>query len=337
MTLTKNKKRLKMPSFSYLLLVYIILAAGWWAILLSRLNQESHEAQIKVYDLEAKLMAQENPGTQLHTQETLREVTKKFTRQRDMIYGETIFFLISIIAGVIIIYQAIRARIGLAKRQRNFILAVTHELKSPLTTIQMVLETFHRKSPNPEQQKLLTEGALVETNRLKQLVDNLLAVARTEEMREEADTEIDLHPLIDEIIVRYQSAYPKAHFSVIKNATDSRIRIQQADLTQILNNLIENAIKYAGDDAGIILTTTSDDKNILLRVVDNGPGIPIEEKDNVFKLFYRIGTEENRNSTGTGIGLYIVALLMKKIKGQITIEQNVPRGAIFSLQFNRIL
>ena len=327
-----NNRKIKLPNFSYLLLIYIILAAGWWTILLFRLNRQSHEAQLKLYHLEQQI---KNPGID-GPPENIEEVTAQFRRKKNMIAGETIFFLISIVAGAILIHRANRERIDLARRQRNFILAVTHELKTPLTAIQMVLETFIRRKPNEEQQKLLVNGAMEETQRLKYLVENLLTVARSGELKKEDGEPTDLHMHLQEIVQRYRQTFPNAKINYRPEAVKSIVKGSRDDIYQVFTNLFDNAFKYAGEHCSIGLSTQNADNDIVILFTDNGPGIPDEEKKNIFKLFYRIGTEEYHHKPGTGVGLYIVHTLVSRLQGTVSLEDQQPQGLAVRIIFKTI-
>lgn len=328
----ETKRKFKLPNFSYFLLIYIILATGWWTILLFRLNREAHEAQLKLYNLEQKL---KNNGLN-ETPENIELVTNQFKRKKNMIAGETLFFLISIISGVIIIYQANRARIDLARRQRNFILAVTHELKTPLTAIQMVLETFGRRNPTADQQKLLISGAMEETKRLRHLVENLLVVARSGELKNNTKHISDVHIYLQEIKDRYMQTYPMASIKLYTGAVKSTVRSTKDDIYQIFTNLFDNAFKYAGENCKITIQTHDDGDNLNIEFSDNGPGIPDNEKENIFKLFYRIGAEDYHHKPGTGLGLFIVHSLVTQLQGSINLKNNSPSGLIINIKLKTI-
>lgn len=263
----------------------------------------------------------------------IEQARKEFNQKKNMITGETIFFLISIITGAILIFRASRERVRLANRQNNFILAVSHELKSPLTTIQMVLETFRRKYPDEQQRKLLIQSALEENNRLSKLVDNLLVAARNNEEITPLLEKLDLHSILLSIIRKFEATYPTLIIQSHDHASNHFISGSVDDVHLIINNILENSIKYAGIEQAIEIAVNSDNTHCFLTISDRGPGVPKEERKNIFKLFYRIGSEESRKSQGTGLGLYIALNSARKMNAEIELSDNKPQGSIFTIRF----
>lgn len=197
----------------------------------------------------------------------------------------------------------------------------------------MVLETFRRKKPDENQQQILIQSALEENTRLKKLVDNLLIAARSNESVTPEAHDLDLHHILESILRKFEATYQTFQIHFMADAKDHIISGNEDDLHLIINNILENSIKYAGMDKPVTIRTSSDAEWCTLTISDLGPGIPKEERKNIFKLFYRIGSEESRQSQGTGLGLYIVKNSVQKLKASIEISENKPNGIIFTIRF----
>lgn len=318
---------------SYLIMAYIIFAASWWAILLFKKNREAYDAQMELHQIKRTMTLQGNAVDKDMEDAGYELLQKRFTRQKEMIQGETLFFLISIIAGTLLIYNAGVSRIGLANRQRNFILAVSHELKSPLTTIQMVLETFKNKQLTPQQSQMLVTSGLSETGRLRHLVDNLLLIARQEYVNEPATVKTEIGKTVRDIVSKYRLQYPDFRIALSGDIQPVVIGMNVQDLIHVINNLIDNAVKYSSEEKDINIAIKSSETEVVLEIADKGIGIPDGEKAKIYKIFYRVGLEDTRTTQGTGLGLYIADVLMRKAGGRISVQDNVPSGTIFTLHF----
>ena len=224
----------------------------------------------------------------------------------------------------------------LAAQQRNFLLSITHELKSPLSTIKLSLQTMMKRKLEPEQTEKLTTNSLIDLDRLESLVDNILLAAKIE--REEpglSNDEINVSEIVRSVADRF--SHNKKSISIqeeIKN--DIYLNVDALGFTSVIINLIENAIKYSAEETTVRVALHEDEENIYLTIADNGIGISNENKKRVFEKFYRVGNEDTRRTKGTGLGLYIVKRIVEIYKGEITVEDNTPVGTIFNLRFPKI-
>lgn len=288
----------------YLLTIYILLQFFWWAYLLIKLNLEHYGADsqgvgnLKVW----------------------------------MVIGEGSVFFIFLLAGIYITQRTIKREIKLVRQQRNFLLSITHELKTPLAAIKLCMDTLtKRENLDIDQRNLLQNNVRENTERLNLLIENVLLATRIENGKDTLDkSEVNISELTQKIISRIAHTSGKAE---IKTQIDPGI-ISFTDMhnyESIVSNLVENALKYGGDQA-IEVKLYSQNSKFTLAVSDYGMGIPNELKARVFEKFYRAENEETRTKKGTGLGLYIVKQLVNLSGGKIHIEDNAPTGSKFIVE-----
>ena len=308
-----------------ILAFYVLFQFCWWAYLLIDLNNEVYEHRIENVQLKAQ--------TPVEAEEGIRELEKKNTQRHWMVVGEGSVFLALLTWGSILTARSIRKEMALARQQKNFLLSITHEFKSPLASIKLYLQTILRHDLEKEKEKSFINSAINDTERLNNLVENaLLANLIDHKGYSFGFEELNLSALMRLQIQKLQSVPepPKfethieegLHISGDKNA-----------LTLMFSNLIENSLKYSPKDAPLGIDLKLEDKKVTLCISDHGPGIPSEEKDKIFKKFYRLGNEETRKTKGTELGLFIVKYIVKGHKGNILVKDNKPSGTIFCIQF----
>lgn len=266
--------------------------------------------------------------------EVVSQASKPVSNRIAMIIGEGAVFLLLLLIGIWQIRRSIRKELKLSERQNNFLLSVTHELKTPLAANKLYLQTIKKRDLSKEQTDDLLKKAIDENVRLERMIDNILNATRLENNRMIIEKEtIDFGHFISVIQERYNSLLDK---SIIKIDVDKDIKVfaDRFMLETIFNNLIENALKYAGKDQSITLYSSKKDNFIEFGVKDLGPGVPKELKSEIFKKFFRVGNEEVRTQKGTGLGLFIVSQLVKMHNGTIVCEDNVPHGINFRITFN---
>lgn len=315
---------------------YIIIASIWWGILLLRKNKESFEARMDLYKLEQKILASPDKSDIIVPKPNYDQLIQKYSRQNKMIFGETIFFLISIIVGTVFIYRAGIERLLLANRQKNFILAVSHELKSPLTSLKLILETFLNRNPTEEQSKILAESGIEEAIRLNKLIENMLMAAKSDNSQHIKSGSVSILPILNTIVTRYTTNYPNVRFLGEDENQEILVSGRKQEIDLILSNIIDNAVKYSPDDKMVTVQFEDSEEWFIVLVSDQGVGIKDAEKRNVFGRFYRIGQEETRTAPGVGLGLYVSNKLIRYMGGKIELADNFPSGCIFSLKFKKI-
>ena len=161
--------------------------------------------------------------------------------------------------------------------------------------------------------------------------DSLLMATKVDTEYTPALEKVDLITLINEVISKVQTKYPNAVFEKQFPPNEVTITGDKNGLISLTTNLLENAVKYSPKEQEIKIELSKEKGNILLKVADQGVGIPDTEKKKVFERFYRVGNEGTRTSKGTGLGLYIVDQVVKKHKGRISLEDNRPRGTVFRI------
>ena len=248
-----------------------------------------------------------------------------------MIIGEGGVFILILMAGFWKIQQSIGKEIELSKRQNNFMLSVTHELKTPLTSIQLALQTLMKRKLKEEDREDLLSKALSANQRLAVLIDNILNASRLENDGFEPKSDVfPLNSFLNKTIEDLRKTHPSAVFNM-----DSNVDIITADtymIETVLNNLLENALKYSEESAHIKVSVQQRNQMCHITIADQGPGIPDEEKVKIFEKFYRVGNEISRSKKGSGLGLFISKEFIERHKGLIRCENNVPKGTKFIIE-----
>ncbi len=306
----------------YILVIYVIVQFSWWAYLLVDLNQE-------VYDLKVAVLIAENGGKELDESHVyLTELEKRWA----MVAGEGMVFLSLLIVGIYKTRQSFRKEYSLARQQKNFLLSITHEFKSPLAAVKLNLQTLQKRSLSKEQTVSVLSNAIYETDRINNLVENALIATRLDSKNMELQNfELDLSDSVRSVLRSFEMTSGK-HIK-FDTAIQDEICINgdQVAINSLISNLIENAIKYSPIDPYISITLESKGDIVLFRVGDNGVGVSDQEKAVIFEKFYRSGNEETRSTKGTGLGLFIVKHVVDLHKGKIHVYDNMPKGTIFEV------
>lgn len=267
-------------------------------------------------------------------------VTEKFeeklNRRWVMFVSESSFFVIMILLGIFQIYRSFKAEVELNSQQKNFLLSITHELKSPLASIKLYLETILKRDLSKKQISEFAISSIKDIDRLNDLVENMLIATKIENQAYTyPKKEINLSEILNEIILKFEKILPKT--ASLKTDIENEIKMfgDVFTLKIVFLNLLENALKYSGKSAEISVSLEQKNSNILVKISDNGVGISPKEQSKVFDKFYRIGSEKTRTTKGTGLGLYIVKEVVEKHSGKIQISQNEPKGSIFTLTFSK--
>ncbi len=319
-------------SVFYILVAYILASLIWWSMLHMRKNKSEFENKATIMRLMAERQGR-HPEDVIHSVE-YRDLEKKMHRQNQMIYGEGIIFLLILFVGAYQVHSGLRKEIALNRQQRNFLLSITHELKSPLASIKLTLQTLIQRQLSPDRSKGLLNNSLQDTERLSTLVDNLLMAAKLESQSVQyLPEEQSLNGIVEEVFFHLKNRGNLARQIELELEEDLGISGDRLALVTIVSNLVENAIKYSGEGDIVGAQAFRSAKKLILRVYDTGIGIEAAEKDKVFEKFYRVGNEDTRRTKGTGLGLYLVRQLVRLHKGTINVSDNVPKGTVFTLEF----
>lgn len=322
---TKTRLRL----LSYAVIAYMMLAFAWWSVLLFTKNQDAFQA--KRDKLQILMIADGMLSSNEAFYSTIEylDLKKQYKRQEYMILGEAIVFTISLLTGLWLINRGYNKEVDAAQQQRNFLLSITHELKSPIASIQLVLETLQKRILPKDKKEKLTQSALFETARLNNLVNDLLFSAKLEQAYQPYIEDLDLAQLMEDTIGRMEAKYPNISFSFHKQTAIPSYRGDQAGMSSIIINLLENAVKYSTPPIEIEANIREESSQIILEIADNGIGISDKEKTKIFDKFYRVGNEDIRKTKGTGLGLYIVNRIVMAHRGRIDVLNNKPNGSRF--------
>jgi len=225
--------------------------------------------------------------------------------------------------------------INLSRRQSNFIDSVTHELKSPIASLKLYLQTLHRRAISPAEQESFFKVMLEDVERLDDLINHLLDVARLEKDRvgpQDEDVRLDevIAACARTICQRYEQPVERIQLAL----APAIVRAAPVDLELIFRNLLDNGLKYADKEAPQVEVKldAAGPGRLLVRVADNGRGIPHSLRHQVFDRFMRLGSELEREKPGTGLGLYIVRTMIGRIGGKIRIrDREGGSGAVFEV------
>lgn len=326
------KKNVRIITVAYwLLLIYTIAALGWWYIALYKQNQSVYKTLL--YELKEE--RSRNDISEEQYQERLAFTEKAFTRKNFQYMGEGLTFFLVIILGAAYVYRSLRKQIKVTAQQQNFLMAVTHELKTPIAVTRLNLETILKRQLTDSQKEKLIQNTINETNRLNDLISNILLTSQIDGgsyiLNEDEFSLSELaQQTVREFLVRFPSRNIEAHIDDDIYIVGDRLLLSIA-----INNLVENAIKYSPKESTIYIDLSQEDERNILEITDEGFGIPDEEKRKVFDKFYRVGNENTRKTKGTGLGLFLTRKILEDHNADITLTDNTPHGSIFAVNFNK--
>lgn len=310
----KNSKLLKILAYS--IIFYVSAFMLWWTILLIRTEKENFQ------------LKQEISNSQLQADETDDDY-KEFRKARRMIiYEAIVFFALLLIASSFVI-QMLKKQEKFIDLKRNFLLATSHEFKTPLTSLKLNLQTLFKTTIDPDNRQLLIDNSLAEVKRLTNLVDNILLASKIDSEEYEFTKEIinlsELTCLVVDSIVTTRDVYTYIEDDVSIQADESSIRV-------LLLNLIDNAIKYSPETTPVEIELSKNEGMAVLKVIDEGVGIVEKEQGKIWERFYRIEDERIRKTKGTGLGLFLVKTMAEINEGSVAYQPNHPNGSIFIVQ-----
>ncbi|SNB46404.1 sensor histidine kinase KdpD [Geobacter sp. DSM 9736] len=253
-----------------------------------------------------------------------------------IVLAEGLVLLAAILAGVYIIFLYWKRQQRLYREQRNFISQVTHELKSPLASIQLHLETIRLRNPPQEKVERFLDTMLADTERLNNLISNLLMAAKLEQRRREAHVStVDLSSLVTTLMERKRAKLPEGGNLALAVENGIRASVDAEEIEMVLRNLFENAILYSPAAPDISVELKTEGKNILLSFSDKGLGIPKQDLKKIFRMFYRV-RQPGENIRGSGLGLYIVKSVVTEHGGTVRVTSEGPgRGSTFIITLPR--
>lgn len=249
-----------------------------------------------------------------------------------IILVEGLVLLVAILVGVYVIFLFWRRQAALNRAQRNFVAQVTHELKSPLASLQLHLETIRRRQPSQERMQTFLDTMFADTDRLRILIDNLLSANRLEQR----GLKLTLHHTdFSQFVTAYfrarQFSLPKAGRMALDIAPGLSVRMEPTELETVFRNLLENALLYSSGAPQIRVSLVRDGSFAHLEFADQGKGIAKRDQKKVFRMFYR-ARHAGETIRGTGLGLFIVRAVVRLHHGRVWLEsEGLGKGTTFHI------
>jgi signal transduction histidine kinase len=244
-------------------------------------------------------------------------------------------FLLLVLVGVVLYLLISIKEIRLNQRQSNFIDSVTHELKSPIASLKLYLQTLTRRTVTDVQRADFYRFMLNDLERLDTLINHMLDAAQLDQRPVDEDvTDVPLASVLQSCAETARLRYHLPPETVRIDVAPTTLRARQIDIEMVFRNLIDNAIKYGGSPPLVeIVSNPHGPDKVLTRIADNGSGIPPKLRRKIFGRFVRLGNELERAKTGTGLGLFIVRTLVRRLHGSITVHDRPGQsGTVFEVE-----
>lgn len=265
------------------------------------------------------------------------EADRQFSLRRNIYVLSVVVVIVAILFGGILAIRSTAKELRLAKLKSDFVSTVSHEFRTPLTSIRYLAELLQRGRVKEESKKQqYYESITHESERLSRLIENILDFSKIEAgMKEYEFAETDAAELCREVVSRFQEQVAPQEFTVESEISEElpKIFADREALSRALFNLMDNAVKYSGNSRKIKFRAWSDQNHIFLQVEDQGIGISKDDQDKVFAKFYRSGDIQNSSIKGSGIGLTIVSHIAKAHGGEVILESELGKGTEVTIHF----
>lgn len=301
-----------------LVAAYIVLQFIWWAwLLISKEREVGTLQQQLIQEGVQPLVAVRHPDRTLW-----------------MVAGEGGVFLLLVLLALWIIYRTVKHELTLARQQRDFLLATSHELRTPIAGMKLHLQTMQRSDLPPGKRDELATIARHDVDRLHALTERILLATRLDEMHVRMERRpVDAAAILSTVCAAGRSSYACAHTIEVDAPATLGVRSDGSALHSIMENLLENACKYSPAGSTVNVQLLVQGATWELRVADSGVGVPAAERTLIFRKFHRVGSEETRGTKGTGLGLFIVQRLTQALGGEVTYRPREPQGSTFVVTF----
>jgi signal transduction histidine kinase len=317
------KKRLLTPRAAFVLFIVlasVVLAqAVWWIVFMARMVDEK-------VDIAVELGAASEYVEQIHDQEIQRQI---------MLGMEGIFFLVLILLGAWLIYRALVKAEELKFHQQNFLMAVTHELKTPLASMKIYLDSMKSDKIAAEKKTEIIPRMQADLLRLEKLVENILDAGRFERSGYHLSRHhLDLSQLVDKALNDLAARPSKVPVEIERSLKQcATISGDPVALRRAIDAILENSLRYNDQESVQLKVILSVDKNrCRLDISDNGIGLARKEAAQAFNRFYRAGRELSRSTPGSGLGLFLAREIIRAHDGDITVQsEGVGKGATFTI------
>lgn len=317
-----RRRRLTFTTITYwVLLLFIIAAWVWWFISLQRQNDQMRGYKTLQLNKDDVAYAQKS-----------NSIAEEHKRKTAQYISEGITFVFVTLVGAVFVYRSVRRHFLLSRQQQNFMMAVTHELKTPIAVVNLNLETLQKRKLDDEKQQRIINSTLLEAGRLNDLTTNILVTSQLESHYVPDKESINFSELCENCANVFATRH---QYKNLNNKIEQQVFLngEKLLLQLLVNNLLDNALKYASKEKTIAIELSKRNNKAILKVTDEGVGIKDEEKKKIFDKFYRSGNEEIRKTKGTGLGLYLCKRIAENHRAKIRIQNNEPDGSIFIVEF----
>lgn len=255
-----------------------------------------------------------------------RRVTNQFSQDTWLLVSGIVSFVLIVAVLVLFVVFLVREILEV-RRQNSFIDSVTHELRSPLASLKLCLQTIQRSKLNQAQIEQLQCMMEEDVDRLSTFIDHVLVASRLQFGKRTYElSEVSLLRQVSEVIGHLAKRY-KLPMEVFKMeiSPETKLTTDKTAFEIVLNNLVDNAIKYSNDEVAISVSAeVLEEGQLSLKVIDKGIGIPPKALKKIFDRFYRVPNEEVNKRRGTGLGLFVVASLVKSLGGKLRVQSPGP-------------
>ncbi|MBE0680256.1 MAG: hypothetical protein IH592_15965 [Bacteroidales bacterium] len=263
------------------------------------------------------------------------DLISDLVRRRSWIYGiASLLLLVAMVLGVALILRDIAREKHLARLRSDFISNVTHELKTPLTSIRMYAESLILgRVKSTEGQKEYLSVMVNETDRLKRMINNILEFSKMEKQKQEYHlVETRLADILQKAISDMNYWLEEKGFEIVTEIDrDITVEVDPEKFHQVYTNLLSNAIKYSGDSRKISIRLFRNSNEVITEVEDEGIGIAKDNLARIFEEFYRVDQQESGDITGTGLGLTVAREIVEGHRGKILVDSEIGKGSKFSV------
>ena len=319
-------KRKALSILYWTLLFYMVLALAYWWFALEKQNRQIETIRLQELRIQ-------NGNTQPVNQSIEKTISGYADRKSIQYTAEGLTFLAFIVLGAVVVFRATRRQFRLSEQQQNWMMAITHELKTPIAVTRLNLETLQKRELDSSVREKLLNNSIAETGRLNQLCSNVLLAAQFDSGHYRANKiPLNLYSVVVRAAEETRSRYPGYTIDV-KGDTSAAVIAEEWLVGILVNNLLENAVAYSTRDKPVTLEIQASQHEVQLVVSDFGPGIDATEQKKIFKKFYRTGNELTRKKKGTGLGLYLCKKIAEAHNAHISVESQPGQGSRFQVVF----
>jgi len=314
-----NPAQRKLKFYWAVVALYVLISA-WWAVYFTRMHDIlTLRMQRAGADLEPAQLA------------ALKTAIQGMAR---MFLFEGGFLGILLLASAYLVVRALMREVAVHRQQRNFLSAVTHELKSPIASASLYVESLQLgRAESEEKRKRYLEHTKEDLDRLRDMVDQLLESARLSSTGPDLRPDnFELSDLVGKILERLRLEGASRGATVeLEAPTPVHARVDADAMETILRNLISNAVKYGGEEPRVVVRVSQQGRRARLEVRDFGPGLQGADRKQIMGAFVRGGDENVRTQKGVGLGLFMVAELSRAMRGSARVLASLP-GAGFAVE-----